>query len=126
MDVNAFVGMYCVVRTPALAVRAADGDVLVRAGKRRTRLTREATRSTIAAYTVDAVGVASERITQHMTESDQREALTDRDRAGAFQQQDFEDLSVITIAKTTRSETAAVKRSSLRQSSTRQARRPQD
>jgi len=97
------------VLTPVLARRDAEGNVLVRAGQRRTLAAREAGLATIPVYIVDADEVTSERIIQQMIENDQREALTDGDRAAAFQQLAFEGLSVTAIAKRTGSKPAAVK-----------------
>ncbi|WP_258045884.1 ParB/RepB/Spo0J family partition protein [Leifsonia shinshuensis] len=73
------------VLTPVLAHRDSDGQVTVRAGQRRVFAAREAGLTTIPVYLVDAHGVAAERIVQQMVENDQRETLTDSDRAAAFQ-----------------------------------------
>lgn len=89
------------VLTPVLARRDEQGNVLVRAGQRRTLAAREAGVSTIPAYIVEADEATTERIIQQMVENDQREALTDGDRAAAFQQLAFEGLSVAAIAKRT-------------------------
>jgi len=97
------------VLTPVLARRDTEGNVLVRAGQRRTLAAREAGLPTIPVYIVDADEVTSERIIQQMIENDQREALTDGDRAAAFQQLSFEGLSVTAIAKRTGSKPATVK-----------------
>ncbi|MGH1526455.1 ParB/RepB/Spo0J family partition protein [Leifsonia sp. L25] len=89
------------VLTPVLAHRDSDGQVTVRAGQRRVFAAREAGLTTIPVYLVDADEVPSERIVQQMVENDQREALTDSDRAAAFQQLAFEGLSVTAIARRT-------------------------
>lgn len=89
------------VLTPVLARRDDQGNVLVRAGQRRTLAAREAERATIPVYIVQADEATAERIIQQMVENDQREALTDGDRAAAFQQLAFEGMSVTAIAKRT-------------------------
>ncbi|WP_392342556.1 ParB/RepB/Spo0J family partition protein (plasmid) [Leifsonia sp. P73] len=97
------------VLTPVLARRDAQGNILVRAGQRRTLAAREAGLSSIPAYIVEADEATVERIVQQMVENDQREALTDGDRAAAFQQLAFEGLSVTAIAKRTGTKQAVVK-----------------
>ncbi|HWU45751.1 MAG TPA: ParB/RepB/Spo0J family partition protein [Humibacter sp.] len=97
------------VLTPVLARRDGQGNVLVRAGQRRTLAAREAGLSSIPAYIVEADEATVERIVQQMVENDQREALTDGDRAAAFQQLAFEGLSVTAIAKRTGTKQAVVK-----------------
>ncbi|QNE35919.1 ParB/RepB/Spo0J family partition protein [Leifsonia shinshuensis] len=97
------------VLTPVLAHRDSDGQVTVRAGQRRVFAAREAGLTTIPVYLVDADEVPSERIVQQMVENDQREALTDSDRAAAFQQLAFEGLSVTAIARRTGTKQKEVK-----------------
>lgn len=97
------------VLTPVLAHRSDDGQVSVRAGQRRVFAAREAGLATIPVYLVDADEATTERIVQQMVENDQREALTDGDRAAAFQQLAFEDLSVTAIARRTGSRQKEVK-----------------
>lgn len=97
------------VLTPVLARRDAQGNVVVRAGQRRTLAAREAGLSSIPAYIVEADEATVERIVQQMVENDQREALTDGERAAAFQQLAFEGLSVTAIAKRTGTKQAVVK-----------------
>jgi ParB family chromosome partitioning protein len=97
------------VLTPVLARRGTDGTVLVRAGQRRVYAAREAGVATIPVYLVEADDVTAERIVQQMVENDQREALTDGDRAAAFQQLAFEGLSVTAIARRTGTKTREVK-----------------
>ncbi|MFF1571376.1 ParB/RepB/Spo0J family partition protein [Leifsonia sp. NPDC058292] len=87
------------VLTPVLGHRSDDGSVTVRAGQRRVFASREAGLATIPVYLVEADDVTAERIVQQMVENDQREALTDGDRAAAFQQLAFEGLSVTAIAR---------------------------
>lgn len=97
------------VLTPVLARRDENGNVLVRAGQRRTLAAREAGATTIPVYIVDADEAPAERIIQQMVENDQREALTDGDRAAAFQQLAFEGMSVTAIAKRTATKPKDVK-----------------
>lgn len=87
------------VLTPVLARRDDQGNVLVRAGQRRTLAAREAGLSAIPVYVVDADEATAERIVQQLVENDQREALTGSDRIAAFQQLAFEGMPVSTIAK---------------------------
>ncbi|MEV8213986.1 ParB/RepB/Spo0J family partition protein [Leifsonia sp. NPDC077715] len=89
------------VLTPVLGHRGDDGTVTVRAGQRRVFAAREAGLATIPVYMVDGDEETTERIVQQMVENDQREALTDGDRAAAFQQLAFEGLSVTAIARRT-------------------------
>ncbi|TDQ02296.1 MULTISPECIES: ParB/RepB/Spo0J family partition protein [unclassified Leifsonia] len=89
------------VLTPVLAHRNNDGTVTVRAGQRRVFAAREAGLTTIPVYLVAADDATAERIVQQMVENEQREALTDSDRAAAFQQLAFEGLSVTAIARRT-------------------------
>lgn len=97
------------VLTPVLARRDDNGNVIIRAGQRRTLASREAGLSTIPVYIVDADEATAERIIQQMVENDQREALTDGDRAVAFRQLAFEGLTVAAIAKRTGTKAAEVK-----------------
>ncbi|WP_345763389.1 ParB/RepB/Spo0J family partition protein [Diaminobutyricibacter sp. McL0608] len=97
------------VLTPVLARRDEQGGLIVRAGQRRTLAAREAGLSTIPAYIVAADDATVERIVQQMVENDQREALTDSDRAAAFHQLALEGLSIPTIAKRTSTKQAIVK-----------------
>ncbi|QNE36844.1 ParB/RepB/Spo0J family partition protein [Leifsonia shinshuensis] len=97
------------VLTPVLGHRNDDRTVTVRAGQRRVFAAREAGLTTIPVYLVDADEVAAERIVQQMVENDQREALTDGDRAAAFQQLAFEGLSVTAIARRTGTKPKEVK-----------------
>ena len=97
------------VLTPVLGHRSDDGNVTVRAGQRRVYAAREAGLTTIPVYIVEADEVTAERIVQQMVENDQREALTDSDRAAAFQQLAFEGLSVTAIARRTGTKQKEVK-----------------
>ncbi len=99
------------VITPVLARRDEHGNVLVRAGQRRTLGAREAGVATIPVYVIDADETTAERIVQQMIENDQREELKAADRVAAFQQLAFEGLSVTNIARRTGTKAAEVKRS---------------
>ncbi len=87
------------VLMPVLARRDEHGNVLVRAGQRRTLGAREAGVATIPVYITNADDKTAERIIEQIVENDQRKELTDGDRAAAYQQLAFEGLSVATIAK---------------------------
>ncbi|MGO4298744.1 ParB/RepB/Spo0J family partition protein [Leifsonia sp. RAF41] len=97
------------VLTPVLAHQGSDGTITVRAGQRRVFAAREAALTTIPVYLVDADEVTTERIVQQMVENDQREPLSDGDRAAAFQQLAFEGLTITAIARRTGSKTREVK-----------------
>ncbi|MEY9853539.1 ParB family chromosome partitioning protein [Leifsonia sp. EB41] len=97
------------VLTPVLGHRGDDSTVTVRAGQRRVYAAREAGLTTIPVYLVEADDVTAERIVQQMVENDQREALTDGDRAAAFRQLAFEGLSVTAIARRTGTKQKEVK-----------------
>ncbi|RII94847.1 ParB/RepB/Spo0J family partition protein [Clavibacter californiensis] len=62
--------------TPVLARRDEHGNVLVRAGQRRTLGAREAGVATIPVYVIDADETTADRIVQQMIENDRREAMT--------------------------------------------------
>lgn len=96
------------VLTPILARRNSTGQVIVRAGQRRTLAARQAALATIPAYIVDADDTNADRIVQQMVENDHREALTDAERATAFQQLAFEGLTPAVIAKRTGTKTGRV------------------
>jgi ParB family chromosome partitioning protein len=97
------------VLTPILARRDEQGNVIVRAGQRRTLAAREAGLATIPAYIVEADETTVDRIVQQMVENDHREAVTDSDRVAAFQQLAFEGLTPAVIAKRTGTKAATVK-----------------
>lgn len=97
------------VLTPVLARRGDDGALVVRAGQRRTLAAIEAGLGAIPAYVVEADDATTERIIQQMVENDQRQALSDGDRAAAFQQLVLQGVSVATIAKRTGTHQAEVK-----------------
>lgn len=97
------------VLTPILARRDTQGNIIVRAGQRRTLAAREAGLASIPAYIVEADETTVDRIVQQMVENDHREAVTDADRVAAFQQLAFEGLSPAVIAKRTGTKAATVK-----------------
>ncbi|POH62979.1 chromosome partitioning protein [Cryobacterium zongtaii] len=97
------------VLTPILARRDGQGNIIVRAGQRRTLAAREAGLATIPVYVVAADETTVERIVQQMAENDHREAVTDADRVTAFQQLAFEGLTPAVIAKRLGSKPATVK-----------------
>jgi ParB family chromosome partitioning protein len=97
------------VLTPILARRDDQGNIIVRAGQRRTLAAREAGLATIPAYIVVADETTVERIVQQMAENDHREAVTDADRVAAFQQLAFEGLTPAVIAKRLGSKLGTVK-----------------
>ncbi|TFC94385.1 ParB/RepB/Spo0J family partition protein [Cryobacterium sinapicolor] len=97
------------VLTPILARRDDQGNIIVRAGQRRTLAAREAGLVTIPAYIVESDETTVERIVQQMAENDHREAVTDADRVAAFQQLAFEGLTPAVIAKRLGSKPATVK-----------------
>ncbi|MDO4070330.1 ParB N-terminal domain-containing protein [Clavibacter michiganensis] len=99
------------VLTPVLARRDEHGNVLVRAGQRRTLGAREAGVATIPVYVIDADETTTDRIVQQMIENDQRQALTTADRTAAFQQLAFEGMTITSIARRTGTKAAEVKRS---------------
>ncbi|MFP3466882.1 ParB/RepB/Spo0J family partition protein [Leifsonia sp. SIMBA_070] len=97
------------ILTPVLGHLNEKGTVTVRAGQRRVFAAREAGLATIPVYLLDADKAATERIVQQMVENDQREALTDGERAAAFQQLAFEGLTVTAIARRTETKAREVK-----------------
>jgi ParB family transcriptional regulator, chromosome partitioning protein len=97
------------VLTPILARRDNDGNVIVRAGQRRTLAAREVGLTSIPAFVVEASEVIADRIIQQLVENEHRTALTDGDRVAAFQQLAFEGLTPQVIAKRTATKQADVK-----------------
>ncbi|WP_416445443.1 ParB/RepB/Spo0J family partition protein [Leucobacter sp. HNU] len=89
------------VITPIIATRAADGQVHVRAGQRRTTAAREVGLATVPVYVVDAQGTEADRIIVQLAENEHRIELTQGDRIEAWKQLTFEGLSVAQIAKRT-------------------------
>jgi len=97
------------VLMPIRARRDENGNVLVRAGQRRTLAAREAGLTTMPVYVVDSDDTTTERIFEQLAENEQRLALTDGDRAAAYQQLVFEGLSIPAIAKRTGVKSSEVK-----------------
>ncbi|MBF4592091.1 ParB/RepB/Spo0J family partition protein [Curtobacterium sp. VKM Ac-1395] len=88
------------VLTPVLCRRADDGTVYVRAGQRRTLAAREAG-VLLPARIVTADENTADRIVQQIIENDQREALSNADRAAAWQQLSLDGMTPTKIAKRT-------------------------
>ena len=97
------------VLTPILARRDKNGNIIVRAGQRRTLAAREVGLPTIPAFVVEASEAIADRIIQQLVENEHRTALTDGDRVAAFQQLAFEGLTPQVIAKRTATKQAEVK-----------------
>ncbi len=97
------------VLSPILARRDEQGNVIVRAGQRRTLAAREVGLASIPAYIVDADEKTVDRIVQQMAENEHREAVTDADRVAAYQQLAFEGLTPTVIAKRLNTKPALVK-----------------
>ena len=97
------------VLTPILARRDEQGNVIVRAGQRRTLAARQVGLVTIPAYITDADEKTVDRIVQQLAENEHREAVTDADRVAAYQQLAFEGLSPAVIAKRLSTKPAMVK-----------------
>ncbi len=97
------------VLTPILARRDTQGNVIVRAGQRRTLAARQVGLATIPAYITDADEKTIDRIVQQMAENEHRESVTDADRVAAYQQLAFEGLSPAAIAKRLSTKPATVK-----------------
>ncbi|WIB72572.1 ParB/RepB/Spo0J family partition protein [Curtobacterium sp. MCBD17_026] len=96
------------VLTPVLCRRAEDGTVYVRAGQRRTLAAREAG-VMLPARIVTADESTADRIVQQIIENDQREALTNADRAAAWQQLALDGMTPTKIAKRTGRKASEVK-----------------
>lgn len=88
------------VLTPVLCRRVNDGTVYVRAGQRRTLAAREAG-VPLPARIVTADENTADRIVQQIIENDQREALSNADRAAAWQQLALDGMTPTKIAKRT-------------------------
>ncbi|RDH95097.1 ParB family chromosome partitioning protein [Curtobacterium sp. AG1037] len=96
------------VLTPVLCRRAEDGTVYVRAGQRRTLAAREAG-VMLPARIVTADENTADRIVQQIIENDQREALSNADRAAAWQQLSLDGMAPTKIAKRTGRKASEVK-----------------
>lgn len=97
------------VLTPILARRDGQGNVIVRAGQRRTLAAREAGLATIPAYIVEADETTVDRIVQQIVENEHREDVTDAQLSVAYQQLAFEGMTPAVIAKRTGMKAATVK-----------------
>jgi ParB family chromosome partitioning protein len=86
------------VVTPILVVRAPEG-LRVRAGQRRTLGAIEAGRATIPAWIVTGDEDQVRRIEQQMVENEDRQGLSDADRAAAYQQLSLLGVPAAKIAK---------------------------
>lgn len=97
------------ILSPVLGRRDEHGNVIVRAGQRRTLASREIGLATIPVYVVEGDDKTAERIVQQIIENDQRAELTTADRTAAWAQLSFEGLSAASIAKRTGTKAATVK-----------------
>ncbi|MFB2586982.1 ParB/RepB/Spo0J family partition protein [Herbiconiux liukaitaii] len=97
------------VLSPILARRDEQGNIIVRAGQRRTLAAREVGLASIPAYIVEANEKTVDRIVQQIAENEHREAVTDADRVAAYQQLAFEGLTPTVIAKRLNTKPALVK-----------------
>ncbi|KQP96157.1 MULTISPECIES: ParB/RepB/Spo0J family partition protein [unclassified Rathayibacter] len=98
------------VITPILARRDEHGNVIVRAGQRRTLAAREAGVATVPVYVVEGDDTTADRIIQQIIENDQRAELSTADRTAAWAQLAFEGITASQIAKRTGTKTDAVKK----------------
>lgn len=89
------------VLVPILVQRTTDGQLLVRAGQRRTLAAIEAGLETIPARILDADGDQARRIIEQVVENDARAALRDADRVAGFQQLSLLGVPAAQIAKKT-------------------------
>ena len=92
------------VLTPIAAVRDADGQLRVRAGRRRCLAARAAGLPTVPVYVRPATASDEktqtvERVSEQIVENDQRRQLTDAQRARGIQQMLDAGLSVTKVAK---------------------------
>ncbi len=92
------------VLIPIAAIRRGDGQLLVRAGQRRTLAAREAGLSTVPVYVRSAADTNDkaqlvERVAEQIVENDQRRQLTDAQRARGIQQMIDAGVSITRIAK---------------------------
>jgi ParB family chromosome partitioning protein len=89
------------VLMPILVQRTSDGQLLVRAGQRRTLASIEAGQKTIPARVVDGDGDEARRLLEQIVENDNRSPLKDSDRVAGFQQLSLLGVSAVVIAKKT-------------------------
>ncbi|MBT2519076.1 ParB N-terminal domain-containing protein [Streptomyces sp. ISL-90] len=97
------------VLTPVYGRRDEHGNILVRAGQRRTLGAREAAIATMPVYVIDGDESTTRRIIEQLIENEHRKDLSDADRAAAWQQLSFEGMSPAAIAKKTGTKTDRVK-----------------
>lgn len=88
------------VLMPVTAYRNSDGDLVVLYGQRRTLASVQAERETIPVVVVPEPDEA-DRLTDQVTENDHRAALTDTERATAYDQLALLGMSAAQIAKAT-------------------------
>lgn len=89
------------VLSPVGCRRSEDGIVTVRIGQRRVLAAREVGLATVPAYIVEGDDSTVNRLLEQFVENEQRDALTEPERAAFFQQLAFEGLTVPQIAKRT-------------------------
>ncbi|GAA1874257.1 ParB/RepB/Spo0J family partition protein [Myceligenerans crystallogenes] len=89
------------VLVPILVQRSDTGQLLVRAGQRRTLAAIEAGRATIPARIVNGGDDEARRIIEQVVENDQRSKLIEADRATGFQQLALLGVPAASIAKKT-------------------------
>jgi ParB family chromosome partitioning protein len=91
------------VLTPITAVRLPDGTISVRDGQRRTEAARQVGLASIPAFIHDAAGdekaLRARRVVEQIVLNDQREALTDGERARGINQLLLDGVSPTKIAK---------------------------
>lgn len=87
------------VLVPIVAVRYPDGELMVRAGARRTMAAREAGLATVPVYVTGADTDTVTRLTTQITENDQRAALSAKDRVLGIQAMLDTGLSPTKVAK---------------------------
>ncbi|MDD4866629.1 MAG: ParB N-terminal domain-containing protein [Mycobacterium sp.] len=92
------------VLTPIVAVRADDGQVLVRMGQRRTLAAREAGLTSVPVYVRpltegDDTAHLVDRVAQQIVENDHRDGITEAERAHGIQQLLDAGVSVTKVAK---------------------------
>ncbi len=92
------------VLIPIAAIRRSDGQLLVRAGQRRTLAAREAGLSTVPVYVrsaadTDLTAQRVERVAEQIVENDQRRQLTDAQRARGIQQMIDAGVSITRVAR---------------------------
>ncbi|PBA38795.1 nuclease [Mycobacterium avium] len=92
------------VLTPIVAIRADDGQVLVRMGQRRTLAAREAGLTSVPVYVRplaegDDIAHLIDRVSQQIVENDHRAGITESERAQGIQQLLDAGVSVTKVAK---------------------------